>query len=160
MWPANPIGELWRSRWWSLVHRYADQPPEDRLGDPANTELGSLASFPGLRLDIGEDEDVEASGHVRLHPQPGRGSQARFGIEAHDAPIEDFPVQPSQKDGLGRMCKTHWNAYTTALRKSAAAAKAEPEGEAPAPESTEEKPSRRKGKAPEPIAESEEAVAE
>ena len=42
-----------------------------------------------------------------------------FGIEAHDAPISDFPVQPSQKDGLGRMCKPHWTAYTRALRKAA-----------------------------------------
>jgi hypothetical protein len=32
---------------------------------------------------------------------------ARFGIEPHDASIEDFPKQPSQKDGLGRMCKVH-----------------------------------------------------
>ena len=32
----------------------------------------------------------------------------RYGIEAHEAPAEDFPVQPSQKDGLGRKCKTHW----------------------------------------------------
>ncbi len=31
----------------------------------------------------------------------------RYGIEPHDAPVEDFPRQPSQKDGLGRMCKTH-----------------------------------------------------
>ena len=41
-----------------------------------------------------------------------------FGIEAHDAPIEDFPVQPSQKDGLGRMCRPHWTEYTRALRKA------------------------------------------
>jgi hypothetical protein len=47
-----------------------------------------------------------------------------FGIEAHEAPIADFPVQPSQKDGLGRMCKPHWNQYTTALRKAAQARKA------------------------------------
>ena len=40
----------------------------------------------------------------------------RFGIEAHEAAIEDFPVQPSQKDGLGRMCKPHWTQYTRALR--------------------------------------------
>ncbi|HEV8281903.1 MAG TPA: hypothetical protein VGQ02_08605 [Candidatus Limnocylindrales bacterium] len=58
---------------------------------------------------------------------------ARFGIEAHEAPVTKFPKQPSQKDGLGRMCKTHWNQYTTALRKAAAAAKAE--GEATSPES-------------------------
>ena len=44
---------------------------------------------------------------------------AKFGIEPHDAPVEDFPKQPSQKDGLGRMCKPHWNACTTALRKAA-----------------------------------------
>ena len=49
---------------------------------------------------------------------------AKFGIEAHDAPIEDFPVQPSRKDGLGRLCKTNWNQYTTALRKAALERKA------------------------------------
>ncbi len=54
---------------------------------------------------------------------------AKFGIAAHDAPPEDFPVQPSQKDGLGRMCKPHWKMYVTALRKAALARK----GEAPTP---------------------------
>jgi hypothetical protein len=49
---------------------------------------------------------------------------AKFGIEAHDASPEDFPVQPSQKDGLGRMCKVHWRAYTNALRNAALARKA------------------------------------
>ena len=48
----------------------------------------------------------------------------KFGIEAHEAPATDFPAQPSQKDGLGRMCKTHWNQYTSALRKAALARKA------------------------------------
>ena len=47
-----------------------------------------------------------------------------FGIEPHDAPISDFPTQPSQKDGLGRMCHAHWTAYTGALRKAALAKKA------------------------------------
>jgi hypothetical protein len=57
---------------------------------------------------------------------------AKFGIEPHEAPIEDFPKQPSQKDGLGRMCRTHWNAYTTALRKAALERKvAEEPDEAP-----------------------------
>ena len=50
---------------------------------------------------------------------------AKFGIEAHEAPVTEFPAQPSQKDGLGRMCKPHWNAYTNALRKAALARKAE-----------------------------------
>ena len=49
---------------------------------------------------------------------------AKFGIEAHEAPPEEFPAQPSQKDGLGRMCKPHWNQYTNALRKAARARKA------------------------------------
>ena len=48
----------------------------------------------------------------------------KFGIEEHDAPASDFPVQPSQKDGLGRMCKTDWNRYTNALRKATLARKA------------------------------------
>jgi hypothetical protein len=49
---------------------------------------------------------------------------ARFGIEPHDAPVEDFPSQPSQKDGLGRMCKAHWNQYTAGLAREAKARKA------------------------------------
>jgi hypothetical protein len=53
---------------------------------------------------------------------------ATFGIEAHEAPVGDFPAQPSQKDGLGRMCKPHWNQYTSALRKAALARKAADDG--------------------------------
>ncbi len=88
---------------------------------------------------------------------------ARFGIEAHEAPVEDFPVQPSQKDGLGRLCKTHWNQYTTALRKAAAAAKAEattPADDATPPQPADPKTQRPKGKALEPVAESGEATAQ
>jgi hypothetical protein len=47
-----------------------------------------------------------------------------FGIEAHEAPVDDFPVQASAKDGLGRMCRPHWTAYTRALRKASLAKKA------------------------------------
>jgi len=49
---------------------------------------------------------------------------ARSGIEPHEAPVEDFPKQPSQKDGLGRMCTEHWKAYVKGLRKDALARKA------------------------------------
>ena len=60
---------------------------------------------------------------------------SRFGIDAHDADASDFPVQPSQKDGLGRMCKSHWRQYTNALRKAAVARKAEtPQAPEPEPE--------------------------
>ena len=45
----------------------------------------------------------------------------RFGIETHEARIDDFPKQPSQRDGLGRMCSTHWREYTAGLRRDAAA---------------------------------------
>jgi hypothetical protein len=63
---------------------------------------------------------------------------ARFGIEAHDADASDFPVQPSQKGGLGRMCTPHWRQYTNALRKAALARKAEaPDEPAPEPEVVE-----------------------
>jgi hypothetical protein len=49
----------------------------------------------------------------------------RFGIEPHEAPADDLPKQPSQKDGLGRMCIEHWRMYTAGLRKDALAKKAE-----------------------------------
>jgi hypothetical protein len=52
----------------------------------------------------------------------------RFGIEAHDAPITDFPSQPSHKDGLGRMCKPHWNQYTAGLARDAKARQAVADG--------------------------------
>jgi len=58
----------------------------------------------------------------------------RFGIEPHEAPVEDFPSQPSQKDGLGRMCKTHWNQYTAGLARDAKARKAAEAGVASEPE--------------------------
>ena len=65
---------------------------------------------------------------------------AKFGIEAHEAPVGDFPTQPSQKDGLGRMCKHHWNQYTTALRKTALARKAADGGAATEVVPTESEP--------------------
>jgi hypothetical protein len=56
---------------------------------------------------------------------------ARFGIEPHEAPVGEFPKQPSRKDGLGVMCKPHWTEYTRALRQAAKVRKtALPEGEA------------------------------
>jgi hypothetical protein len=50
---------------------------------------------------------------------------ARFGMEPHEAPIGDFPAQPSQKDGLGRMCRAHWRHYVVGLQTDAQARKAE-----------------------------------
>lgn len=59
---------------------------------------------------------------------------ARFGITAHEALADEFPVQPSQKDGLGRMCQPHWRQYTNALRKTAVARKAAEVELAPSPQ--------------------------
>jgi hypothetical protein len=58
----------------------------------------------------------------------------RFRIEPHDAPVEDFPKQPSQKDGLGRMCSVHWNQYTAGLARDANARKAAEAGAASEPD--------------------------
>jgi len=83
---------------------------------------------------------------------------ARFGIEPHEAAVEDFPKQPSQKDGLGRMCKPHWNQYTAGLARDAKARKAamtaKSEEAAPEPKSP------RASKAPETIVENAEAATE
>jgi hypothetical protein len=92
----------------------------------------------------------------------------RFGIEAHEAPVEDFPVQPSQKDGLGRMCKPHWNQYTAGLARDANARKAatteadlpDPEMVETTPEPVVTKPRRTRGKAAAQVAGSTEAGAE
>src|SRR5215210_3799838 len=74
----------------------------------------------------------------------------RFGIKPHKAPVEDFPVQPSQKDGLGRMCKPHWRKYTAGLARDAKArtAAAAADGAAPADATpAEEKPARQSRRA-------------
>ena len=52
----------------------------------------------------------------------------RFDIEPHEAPVDDFPIQPSQRDGLGRMCTAHWREYTAELRNDAQAREAKPAG--------------------------------
>ena len=49
---------------------------------------------------------------------------ARFGIEPHEAPVTEFPRQPSRKDGLGAMCTEHWRAYVKGLREARSAAMA------------------------------------
>jgi hypothetical protein len=43
---------------------------------------------------------------------------ARFGIEPHEIPVSDFPVQPSRKDGLSTMRTEHWRAYVRGLREA------------------------------------------
>jgi len=76
---------------------------------------------------------------------------AKFGIAPHEALVDDFPVQASQKDGLGRMCRPHWTEYTRELRRASVARKAEVDA-APEPVVRPEAPrrSRRAKVAPEP----------
>jgi hypothetical protein len=50
---------------------------------------------------------------------------ARFGTEPHEAPLSEFPKQPSRKDGLGTMCTEHWRAYVKGLREARKAARAD-----------------------------------
>ena len=71
--------------------------------------------------------DASRSGTTGGARNPGAAEVHRlgaYGIEPHEAPENEFPLQPSQKDGLGRMCKAHWNAYTAALARDAKARKA------------------------------------
>ena len=100
----------------------------------------------------------------------------RFGIEAHEAPVEDFPSQPSQKDRLGRMCKPHWNQYTAGLaRERKARLATEGAADSPAvpatgkkartkavtkPEPIRTKPARRRKTEVDPIVEAGEATVE
>ena len=42
----------------------------------------------------------------------------RFSIEPYEAPVNEFPKQPSRKDGLGTMCTEHWRAYVKGLREA------------------------------------------
>ena len=63
---------------------------------------------------------------------------ARFGIEPHEAPVDEFPKQPSRKDGLGTMCTEHWRAYVKGLRE-ARMADAPPSEEPPAKRTTRTK---------------------
>ena len=73
---------------------------------------------------LDSDKRVAAEPATDMTSQRRCIGSAKFGIEAHEAPVDDFPAQPSQKDGLGRMCKPHWTQYTSALRKAALARKA------------------------------------
>lgn len=63
----------------------------------------------------------------------------RYGITAHVTETGEFPLQPSQPGGIGRMCKTHWNQYTAGLARDRKAAngdapKAPRAAKAPKPE--------------------------
>ena len=73
---------------------------------------------------------------------------ARFEIEPHEAPVSRFPNQPSQRDGLGRMCKEHWKAYTGGLRTDALAR--QPASDGPPAETAPTEPEATERKDPKP----------
>ena len=88
---------------------------------PQMDATGTLVA-PAERRRRAVKEPVEQA-PVSIGSRRCTGSKT-FGIPEHQAPVADFPVQPSRKDGLGTMCKPHWTEYTGALRKAAIARKA------------------------------------
>ena len=63
-----------------------------------------------LRVDFGHARSrLQAKGRSTWRISDG-ASIGSVRIEAHDTPVDDFPQQSSQKDGLRRMCAIHWNA--------------------------------------------------
>lgn len=80
----------------------------------------------------------------------------RYGFAAHITDEVEFPLQPSQPGGIGRMCKTHWNQYTAGLARDRKA-KMVADGTAPAPKAPRvkaEKPAKKaKAETPDPVAE-------
>lgn len=85
-----------------------------------------VEDMPGIaELNAVLDEGVENADRADTMDAPMRhcvGSM-RYGIDAHDDLAEHFPVQPSGKDGLGRMCKPHWRTYVSGLAADAKARK-------------------------------------
>jgi|GEM_PF-3768756 len=77
------------------------------------------------------ERDRQPLVHVGTRPEVPDGrlcaGSSTFSIPQHRAPVADFPVQPSGRDGLGRMCRPHWTEYTGALRKAANERKGGPE---------------------------------
>src|SRR5688500_19056850 len=83
-----------------------------------------------VRVMLGRAQPEGDQAMTRTEMRRCTGS-AHFGIEPHDAPIGEFPKQPSRKDGLGTMCTPHWKTYVKGLnadRKARATS-----GEAPNP---------------------------
>lgn len=101
-----------------------------------------MATKKNLTVSAHDDSGLPAHARADAATTMRRcvGSQT-FGIAAHEAPLTDFPVQPSRRDGLGTMCKPHWAEYTRALRQaqrarqggSAESGGADGRTEAPAP---------------------------
>jgi hypothetical protein len=118
-------------------------------------DAGWASGMKGARTMPRAKEALEAVAE-QTDPETMRHciGSARYGIEPHDAPQTEFPVQPSQPDGLGRMCSTHWSQYTRGLARDAkarkAAAEGATEGQADTPPETRAATPRRR--TPQPVA--------
>ncbi len=62
---------------------------------------------------------------------------AKVGIAPPEARTETSPLQPSQRDGLGRLCPRHANADTAGLARDATARRAAQAALAAEPEDAE-----------------------
>ena len=80
--------------------------------------------WPVMRLAQAGAADAAGLDTSRLSHSPTRAVNHDPGIEPHEAPITEFPKQPSRKDGLGTMCAEHWRAYVKGLREARVAATA------------------------------------
>lgn len=76
----------------------------------------------------------------------------KYDIPAHDAPLDAFGKQSGNPDGLTRVCKADWNAYSARLRDAKKAGTFDP-SRAPRPEPVKAAPRSRRKAAAEPVAE-------
>ena len=79
--------------------------------EAALVDVGDEAVTPADAEHRFRTADPELVDHLGAVLRRCIGSKT-FGIEPHEAPVDDFPIQPSQKDGLGRLCRPHWTQYT------------------------------------------------
>ncbi len=96
-------------------------PTEAELNAELDPELDPRAG--GGPAPLVEEVDAFLAEHPILRKCIG---SARFGIEPHEAPVGDFSKQPSQKDGLSRLCTVHWKIYVASLARDRAAAQGVP----------------------------------
>lgn len=128
--------ELGRDRVALSRHGLPDLDRRDRGHEPGQHPRASeWSQRVGMSQRSGHDEDAAElelqypSTDAAISDEDTRGlrrciGSARYGIEPHEASVEEFPRPPSQRDGLGRMCRTHWNSYTAGLARDAKARKA------------------------------------
>jgi hypothetical protein len=122
-----------------------------------------LASRPEQSESCPSDRQIggrERKDHATWQTCANASARPALGSRPTRHPWPTSRSKPSQKDGLGRMCKVHWNQYTAGLARDAKAEQDAPEPAETTPAAIEAKPRRAKAKASKPIADNEESSAE